>query len=100
MIRTPFIKTRYDCTTAFIVTFNSTELPDSVYIPGERDDTVVYPYRNRPMMCHICLGYGHTIKYCKSAKVCKNYGSVGHVKEECGGDMLLSQSVESQSRRP
>ena len=34
-------------------------------------------------MCHKCLQYGHTIKYCKGDKVCKNCGGSGHDKKEC-----------------
>ena len=62
----PFIKTKSKTTKAFILTFNSPKTPYSIYIPGERSDTQVQPFKNRPMMCQKCLTYGHTQKRCRS----------------------------------
>ena len=39
-----FIKARNEFTTPFLITFNSDSLPETIYIPGEKYDTVVYPF--------------------------------------------------------
>ena len=80
--RAAFIKTRPG-TTAYIVTFNQEQLPYSIYIPGERQDTRVQPFTSRPMMCHKCQGYGHTVKRCDNEKVCRKCAEEGHDKENC-----------------
>ena len=50
-----FIKTKSSSTRAFIVTFKGSKRPYSLYIPGERSDTMVSPFRNRPMLCKNCV---------------------------------------------
>ena len=50
-----FIRTRDPKTKAFIVTFNQDESPHSLYIPGERQDTKVYSFGKRPILCNNCL---------------------------------------------
>ena len=77
-----FIKAR-EGTTAFILTFNLEHVPHSIYIPGERQDTRVQSYISRPMMCIKCQEYGHTVKRCTGAKVCRRCAEVGHGREEC-----------------
>ena len=80
----PFIKTKSKSTKAFILTFNSPKTPYSIYIPGERSDTQVQPFRNRPMMCQKCLTYGHTQKRCRSEIAsCRRCSSRDHVEAEC-----------------
>ena len=39
-----FIKPRSEHTSAFLITFDQETVPDSIYIPGERSDTKVYPF--------------------------------------------------------
>ena len=51
LISAPFIKTRNPDTIALIATFDQDYLPQSIYIPGERQDTPVYKMHNRPLMC-------------------------------------------------
>ena len=82
-MKAPFIRTRSAQTTAFIVTFRDTTLPDVIYIPEERTDTMVYRYRNLPMICRKCQAYGHTIKRCKSNVRCLNCRK-GHERDWCG----------------
>ena len=80
--KAPFIKLR-DGSTAYIVTF-SQELPYSLYIPGELADTVVYPFKSRPMLCKKCLHYGHTKKRCKSeTQRCQRCSDTGHSEDDC-----------------
>lgn len=79
-----YIKTRSDDSTACVVTFKSKVLPYSLYIPGERYDTRVYPYHNRPMMCKKCQTYGHTEKRCKAKEpTCKKCSKLGHKVIDC-----------------
>ena len=81
----PFIKTKSKTTKAFILTFNSPKTPYSIYIPGERSDTQVQPFKNRPMMCQKCLTYGHTQKRCRSEiSSCRRCSSRDHVEADCG----------------
>ena len=46
-----FIKKRYAQSKAFILTFHLDSPPASIYIPCERNDTVVHPYIDRPLRC-------------------------------------------------
>jgi len=64
-----FIKPRNQQATALMINFNLDTLPYSLYIPGERADSVVYPFHNRPMICHNCYKYGHTKTRCSQAQV-------------------------------
>ena len=59
-----FIKTRNQQATALKIIFDLDTLPYSLYIPGERADSVVYPLYDRPMICHNCYKYGHTKTQC------------------------------------
>ena len=80
--KAPFIKTRSPETNAFMITFNTTILPETIYIPGEKTDSVVYPFKNRPLMCRTCQQYGHSIKYCKSVTRCRRCGQQGHERKD------------------
>ena len=43
-----------------------------IYIHEERQDTVIYKYHSKPIICPICQIYRHTKKWCKSEeKVCR-----------------------------
>ena len=80
--RATFIKTK-GTTSAYIITFSQEYVPYSIYIPGERFDTRVKPFMDRPMICNNCQMYGHTAKKCSRAKVCRQCSEEGHGKEEC-----------------
>ena len=41
-----FIKTNNDYTTPLLLTFNNDSLPETLHIPGEKADTIVYPFIN------------------------------------------------------
>ena len=78
----PFIKSSNS--TAFIATFNSEQPPYSLYIPGERSDSQVKPFRSRPMLCKNCLVYGHTAKWCKQAtSLCRRCSAPDHLESQC-----------------
>jgi len=81
-----FIRTRYEGSTAILLTFNLISPPYSLYIPGESSDTTVYPYLDRPMICHNCYKYGHTKKRCRQQQICRKCGIHGHTIEECQND--------------
>ena len=83
----PFIKTKSPQTQVFIVTFLQQHLPYSIYIPGERQDTRVFKYENKPLMCNNCQQYGHPRKYCKSVEpVCKKCAVRGHDMTQCSSE--------------
>ena len=85
-----FIKTRDPQTQAFLITFNQEQPPYSLYIPGERQDTLVYQYRNKPLICHKCQQYGHSQKWCKAAEsVCRRCSNPGHTIAECVAEQPL-----------
>ena len=76
-----FIKSK---SKAYIVTFRGNKLPYSIYIPGERSDTTISPFINRPMLCRQCWTYGHTKKRCKQeGDTCRKCGSLGHIEKDC-----------------
>ena len=81
--KAPFIKSRYG-ETAYVVTFHTEKLPYTVYIPGEVADTVVHPFKSRPMLCKTCQEYGHTAKRCKKAEMrCRRCSEIGHNHMNC-----------------
>ena len=80
----PFIRTRSETTQAFTIEFAQNSLPFSIYIPGERTDTRIYPFRNKPLLCKNCFRYNHLSKYCRSpSAICRNCGSNQHTVESC-----------------
>ena len=83
VVKATFIRTRNDQTTAFLLTFNNVNPPDTIYIPGERDDTGVYPYRAIPIMCKKCQNYGHTAKWCNNAVRCRKCSEENHSEPQC-----------------
>ena len=95
----PFIKTKVKTTKAFILTFNSPKTPYTIYIPGERSDTQVQPFRNRPMMCQKCLTYGHTQKRCRSEIAsCRRCSSREHVEADCS--VSTPKCIHCQDEHP
>ena len=82
-----FIRTKTDGTSAYILTFNRERTPYSIYIPGERSDTSVTPFKNRPMLCRQCYAYGHTKKRCTAEKpICRKCTCVGYEENQCTSD--------------
>ena len=82
--RADLIKTRNPDTKAYIVTFKKEHLPYSIYIHGERQDTRVYKFHNKLLVCNQCLSYGHPRKWCKgTSPISKKLSAAGHSREEC-----------------
>jgi len=86
----PFMKPRNQQATALLLTFRLDTLPYSLYIPGERADSVVYQYHDRPMICHSCYKYGHTKARCNQAKVCRKCGGTDHSIDNCQKQFQVS----------
>ena len=79
-----FIKTKSDETRAFIVYFKQKDLLYNIYIPGERQDTRVQPFRNKPLICNKCPDYGHGRKWCRSTEdICRKCSAIGHDATKC-----------------
>ena len=79
-----FIRPKNNTTTPILITFDQETPPDYLYIPGERSDVKVYPYQIRPMMCHICLEYGHTKNRCADKEqICSHCSQTGHGFKIC-----------------
>ena len=95
-IEAKFIRSRYENTTPVLLTFNLLEPPYSLYIPGERSDNIVYPYRDRPMMCNNCQRYGHTKSRCNRDTVCRKCGipNPDHSVEECNDPLCCPNCEE------
>ena len=54
VIKADFIKAKNDDTTPLLITLNSDSLPETLYIPGEKSDTIIYQFKNQPMICRQC----------------------------------------------
>ena len=77
-----FNKTKFPQTQAFIVTFKGDNLPYSIYRPGERQDTRVFKFRNKSLMCNNCHKYGHVNKWCKQdGPTCRRCSASGHAMD-------------------
>jgi len=84
-----FIKPRNEQTTPLLITFEQEDTPEYLYIPGERSDSKVYPYQNRPMKCNKCMQYGHTAKRCsRESAVCNLCAENGHTGRDCKSPVL------------
>ena len=84
VMRADFINAKNSEAHAFHVTFRQDYLQNSIYMPGESQDTKVYPYNDKPMMCYKCQEFGHTLKRCKSnAIICWKCAGMGHYGYEC-----------------
>ena len=79
--RATFIKTT-GTTSSYIITFSQEYVPYSIHIPGERFNTRVKPFMDRPMICNNYQMYGHTATKGSRAKVCRQCPEDGHGKEE------------------
>ena len=85
----PFIKTRSPDTQAYIVNFKGENLPYSIYIPGERRDTIVRKFHSKPLRCFRCQQYGHPVKYCRAVSpVCGKCANIGHSTDQCSSDVI------------
>ena len=74
---------------AVVVTFNKSELPAYLEIPGEHLLTKVYEYKEKPMMCRKCLEFGHTKANCRSPVTnCGRCSVGGHNRDECQSDVM------------
>lgn len=60
----------------FILTFNTTVLPEYVYAGYLR--LKVTPYIPNPLRCTNCLTYGHSKKNCTRNNICAKCGAVAH----------------------
>lgn len=84
-----FIKPRKPNTYAVLLTFSTPKPQYSIYIPGERQDSRVYPFHNKPMHCRKCQHYGHTYRKCKSIEErCQNCSQNSHSAKECNSDVI------------
>ena len=78
-----FIKPKYAQTKVFLLEFEQEQPPQYVYIPGERSDTTVYPYKEKPLHCNKCQLYGHSASRCNRNLRCAKCGQEGHNVEAC-----------------
>ena len=81
-----WIKPKNDKAKALLVSFGQDTLPEYVHIPGEYQETKVYPYKDRPMQCNICQKYGHVASRCSASQpTCGNCGG-RHNNKDCEQD--------------
>lgn len=70
-----------------IITFESNILPDELKIGYEV--VRVRKYIRAPMQCNNCHKFGHTAKWCKSARSCINCSNEAHTNEEAKERCIL-----------
>ena len=98
VVKANWIKVRNEQTLAFLLTFNQEVLPTTIYIPGERSDTRVFPHVSKPMICKKCQAYGHTVKWCKNEVRCKQCGAEKHNEQQCTSREARCYHCGSQHR--
>ena len=59
-----------------VVTFRSEMLPPHIFVDRERIN--IRPYKQRPLQCYNCFGYGHASRRCTSNKICVNCSHYEH----------------------
>ena len=66
-----WIRSRSMYSKSYLVTFQQSEQPKSLQIPGEQTATKVYVYRMRPLFCVQCLEYSHSKGKCERQQRCR-----------------------------
>ena len=75
--RASYVKARSGATVC-VITFNQDHLHFSICVPGEKQDTRVQPFKNKPMICNKCQSYGPTANRSNGEIVCKLCAEKGH----------------------
>ena len=78
-----WIKPRNGHHTAWVITFSSDSIPQTIDIPGEQIITRVYPYKDKPMLCKKCQQYSHSIKFCRTSEWTRGRCGDEHPTERC-----------------
>ena len=79
-----------------IFTFNNEVLPDFILIDRERFR--VKPYKQRPLQCFKCYGYGHSSKFCKKDQVCGTCSLAYHGNECTKSELCINCKGNHHSR--
>ncbi|XP_069946318.1 uncharacterized protein [Cherax quadricarinatus] len=90
---------RYPCNVARL-TFDSRELPSSVYVTGHR--LQVRKVIPTPQQCRNCWRFGHPAKYCRSMAECPVCGADDHSNTSCSQPpscLNCNEARPSYSRR-
>lgn len=80
--RADWTRTRNLTTTAFMITFKTTNPPAYINIPGEQKEIKVYEYLPKPYFCKQCLDYSHNKKHCTFSPRCAKCTGT-HQTETC-----------------
>ena len=86
IVQATWIKSRNNRSFPLLLTFNRSEIPTYLSIPGEQALTKVYAYKNKPLLCQKCLAYGHSGSRCVQNVRCARCNSEGHQRDECDGE--------------
>ena len=70
-------------TNMIILSFDSPNVPEHVYVENER--LHVREYKPRPMQCFNCFSFGHPSRFCKNNKICMKCSAADH--GECNRDL-------------
>ncbi|XP_055605677.1 uncharacterized protein LOC129753854 [Uranotaenia lowii] len=73
-------------TNSFILTFNSTTLPETIRASFYR--LSVRQYIAKPMRCTKCQLFGHYKKICRNPEVCSQCCLPGHTSDKCEGQVV------------
>ena len=79
-----------------IFTFKTDEVPDYIYIDRERFR--VRSFRERPLQCFKCFGFGHSSKVCARDQVCALCSLKKH-EGECSSPVCCANCKGSHSSR-
>lgn len=89
VIEANWIKTKKEKHKAYIISTYQESLPPYLRILGENSLAQVYPYRDLPMMCKMCQGYGHSKKRCSANSPVCGKCAQNHPTENCQSETFL-----------
>ena len=79
-----------------IFTFKTDEVPEHIFI--ERERFRIRTYREKPLQCYKCFGFGHSSKKCEKEQICALCSLTKH-DEDCTRPMCCINCNGSHSAR-
>ena len=87
VIEPGWIRSRNTKAKPLLLTFRD-EVPQYLDIPGENMKAKVYEYKDRPLLCKMCLRFGHSKKNCQETQRCAKCSELNHSVEECQSETI------------
>ncbi|KAG0413463.1 hypothetical protein HPB47_009385 [Ixodes persulcatus] len=79
------------------IAFSETTLPSFVYLGHDRHP--VTPFKERPIQCRKCCGYGHSEANCKRPPICSRCGEAHDGNDTCSVKLTLPRPLPAQNGR-